>query len=213
VQLAVASLEGAAAELADRYGLVALEGGRHPGRGTANMIVPLGDSYLELIAVVDESEASALPTSMRVRRALDSGRTFAAWAARTEDVVGSVAAFARAAMAPSSAQITDGRRRRPDGVELSWKSAELVPGGAFSPLPFLIEWEVPWERFPGTAPAGGPTDGARFTSIVVSDPDPEAARGTLRGLLAEDLDYTIKQGPPGVAEITLDTPSGPLRLR
>ena len=39
------------------YGLDATVGGRHPGWGTANWIVPLGDAYIELIAVVDEEEA------------------------------------------------------------------------------------------------------------------------------------------------------------
>ena len=38
-------------------GLVALDGGRHPGRGTANVIVPFGVEYLELLAVVDPDEA------------------------------------------------------------------------------------------------------------------------------------------------------------
>src|SRR5437588_4680677 len=72
VQVAVGGLDAAAEHFASRYGLMALQGGHHPGRGTGNMIVPLGRSYLELIAVVEESEAESFPTSRRVRRALDS---------------------------------------------------------------------------------------------------------------------------------------------
>ena len=41
-----------------RYGLASVEGGRHADWGTANRIVLLGDSYLELVAVVDPAEAS-----------------------------------------------------------------------------------------------------------------------------------------------------------
>ena len=48
--IAVAVLATAASEIEARYGLASIEGGRHPGWGTANRIVPLGDTYLELIA-------------------------------------------------------------------------------------------------------------------------------------------------------------------
>jgi hypothetical protein len=40
-----------------RYGLASIEGGRHPGWGTANRIIPLGDAYIELVTVVDDEEA------------------------------------------------------------------------------------------------------------------------------------------------------------
>ena len=41
-------------------GLTVLEGGRHPGRGTANLIVPFGRQYLELLCIVDEDEANTV---------------------------------------------------------------------------------------------------------------------------------------------------------
>ena len=43
VILSVRDLEAEAARLNARYGLVSVEGGRHPAWGTANWIVPLGD--------------------------------------------------------------------------------------------------------------------------------------------------------------------------
>jgi hypothetical protein len=61
VIVAVADLDVAAAALEREHGLASVAGGRHPGHGTGNRIVPLGDSYLELMAVVDEDEASASP--------------------------------------------------------------------------------------------------------------------------------------------------------
>ena len=57
----VADLASAAAVVESRYGLASVEGGRHPTWGTANRIVPLGDTYLELVAVVDEAMASQSP--------------------------------------------------------------------------------------------------------------------------------------------------------
>jgi hypothetical protein len=58
VLIAVTDLAAAVEELEDRYGLAAVAGGRHPSWGTANMIVPLGETYLELVAVIDEDEAA-----------------------------------------------------------------------------------------------------------------------------------------------------------
>ena len=48
VLVAVDDLEAAAKEVEQRYGLASVEGGRHRGLGTANRIVPLGVTYLEL---------------------------------------------------------------------------------------------------------------------------------------------------------------------
>jgi hypothetical protein len=59
VLIAVDDLEAAAKEVEERYGLASVEGGRHQGFGTANRIVPLGETYLELVAVVDDEEAAA----------------------------------------------------------------------------------------------------------------------------------------------------------
>ncbi len=53
----VDDLERGAAEFRDRLGLASVGGGRHPGWGTANRIVPLGREYIELVAVVDRDEA------------------------------------------------------------------------------------------------------------------------------------------------------------
>jgi Glyoxalase-like domain len=213
VQVAVDELDVAAGRFAKRYGLVAVEGGHHPGRGTGNMIVPLGRSYLELIAVMDDSEAQALPTSIRVRRALESRRTFATWAVRTEDLEATRADLAAHGVPPASSEIVSGRRRRPDGQELAWRSVELVPNGEFSAMPFLIEWDVAPGLFPGASAPAHPSGARGILSIVLSDPDPEGARADLARLLATDLDYSVEKGPPGVLEITLDTPAGPLRVR
>jgi hypothetical protein len=61
VLIAVADLMAAARAIEDEHGLMASEGGWHPGWGTANRIVPLGDAYLELVTVVDAAEAARSP--------------------------------------------------------------------------------------------------------------------------------------------------------
>ncbi len=53
ILIAVTDLAAAAEELEARYGLASVAGGRHPSWGTANRIVPLAETYLELVAVID----------------------------------------------------------------------------------------------------------------------------------------------------------------
>jgi glyoxalase-like protein len=57
VLIAVADLAAAAREVEEHHDLGSIDGGHHPGWGTANRIVPLGETYLELVAVVDSVEA------------------------------------------------------------------------------------------------------------------------------------------------------------
>jgi hypothetical protein len=210
VQIAVSDLEEAARTLESEHGLVALPGGRHPGRGTANMIVPLGPCYLELISVVDAEEAGRLRTSLRVAGAVAAGRTFAAWAARTDDLDATRADLS--AMGFSLPEVVQGRRRRPDGVELAWRMHELGPEAAFGSLPFLIEWRLDPALYPGAAAATHRRRVRGFASIGLTDPDPESARSRLRDVLADDLVYEVERGEPGVSAIVLDTEDGEIVL-
>jgi hypothetical protein len=210
VQLAVGDLEAAAERLRVEHGLIAVPGGRHPGRGTANMIVPLGDAYLELIAIADPAEAGAWPASRRVARAVASGRTFAVWVARTGDLDAARSDLLRLGFALP--EVVEGRRQRPDGLELRWRMQELVAGGAFSPLPFLIEWRLPPGQYPGAAPAAHARHVHGVAEVRLSDPEPAAAHGRLRAVLGDDLPYRVSPGPPGVEAVVLDTGDGPLVL-
>src|SRR5882724_8147445 len=86
VLIAVEDLAAAGRELEARHGLASIEGGRHPGWGTANRIVPLGDSYLELVAVVDASRAAASAFGRWVASAVFSPAPLLGWAARTSNL-------------------------------------------------------------------------------------------------------------------------------
>jgi hypothetical protein len=57
-------------------------GGRHPGWGTANRIVPLGNTYLEVVAAVDAAEADGSPFGRWVAAAPSGGPL--GWAVRTQ---------------------------------------------------------------------------------------------------------------------------------
>ena len=130
VLIAVTDLDAAGREFEARHGLASVAGGRHPGWGTANRIVPLGDTYLELVAAVDAAEAAGSPFGRWVAAA-PSGRPLG-WAVRTQglDVIAGRLRLA----------VTTGSRRREDGQVLRWRLAGMEQAVADPALPFFIEW-------------------------------------------------------------------------
>ena len=109
--------------------------------------MPLGDSYLELIAVVDGAEAAH---SVFGRWVGDAKPGPIGWAARTTEIEADAARL--------GVEVVAGSRERADGTLLTWKLAGVERAAAEPSLPFLIEWG-PDTPLPGTAPAdhrGGP---------------------------------------------------------
>jgi hypothetical protein len=78
-------LDAASARIETELGLPVQPGGRHVGQGTHNRIVPLGDAYLELLAIYDRKEAAASPIG-RILLERITGDGLIAWAVRTDDV-------------------------------------------------------------------------------------------------------------------------------
>ena len=86
VIVAVTDCDRAGSDLLVEHGLASLLGGRHPGHGTRNRIVPLGSSYLELMAVIDEAEAAGSPMGRWVIQQRTTNLVPAALCLRTEDI-------------------------------------------------------------------------------------------------------------------------------
>src|SRR5439155_22124614 len=167
VLIAVPDLSAAAPSFTARYGLASVEGGRHPAWGTANRIVPLGASYLELVAVVDQAVAAESHFGRWVgSAATDVGRPLG-WAVRTNEL-DSVAD--RLGLA-----VHDGSRATPSGEMLRWRSAGIDRAAVESSLPFFIEWATgTW--LPGTAPAAHRAASVGIAQVrLAGDPDRIAA--------------------------------------
>lgn len=133
VPIAVDDLVDADRALRRKHGLSSIEGGRHPEWGTANRLVPLGDAYLELVTVVDESQAARTAFGRWVREATSRPRLLG-WAARTSDLD---RVARRLNLVP-----TKGERTRPDGQIVRWRIAGIEQAAGTPCLPFFIEWDL-----------------------------------------------------------------------
>ena len=132
IVVAVRDTKTAARAVEERYGLTSIEGGRHSGWGTANRIVPLGDSYIELVAVVDEAEAARSVFGKWVARERYTGLHPLGWAVRSHDLDQVAARL--------GLTIVAGSRAAGGGELLRWRLAGIEQAAAQPSLPFFIEW-------------------------------------------------------------------------
>jgi catechol 2,3-dioxygenase-like lactoylglutathione lyase family enzyme len=200
VVYAVRDLDEAAERFRRELGLDSIEGGRHDRWGTANRIVPLGEDYIELIAVVEASRAAESAFGRATLERAATGEGWLAIAVATDDLD---ALAARLAL-----EVVEGQRERPGGELVRWRSAGLEDPRRTPSLPFFIAWEVPAELHPGRARAG---HGRRVEGVVGVDVggDPALLRDWLGG---EDLPIRAAPGPPGVRSVAIATPDGRLEI-
>jgi hypothetical protein len=196
----VGDLDGAARFLEDATGLASVPGGRHPGWGTGNRIVPLGSAYIELLAVVDAEEAAGSPVGRAVAQAVIGGDRWLCWCVATDDLDG----VARRLRLPTEA----GSRLRPDGATLRWRSAGFLKALSDPALPFFISWEIHPELHPGRVPAALRNSGNRIAWIEIGD-DPRLA-GWLGPV---ELPIRTIEGADGVLAVAVATPSGEAVIR
>ncbi len=138
----VRDLEAAGARLA-AAGLHVEEGGRHEAFGTRNLIVPLGASYLELLAVEDRERAEASEFGRSLLARIADGDRLTRWSLRVDGIDELAASV--------GVEVDDRSRRHPDGRLLQWRSAGMAESLRDPSRPFLMQW--PDEDWPGTTDA------------------------------------------------------------
>jgi hypothetical protein len=188
--IAVADLAAAGRALEERHGLASLEGGRHPGWGTANRIVPLGATYLELVAVVDAAEAAESPFGSWIAGARPGLARPLGWAVRTGDID----AVARRL----DLTVGAGSRAGRDDLLLRWRLAGIEQAAAEPSLPFFIEWG-PETPFPGRAEATHPAGSVQIAELRLAG-DADRLRAWVG---APALPIAVRQGAPAVTGIVL----------
>lgn len=145
VVLAVRDLAASAGRLWNEHGLRFSPGGRHPQWGTANMIAPLGNDYVELLGVVDEEVGSNSVLGRTLMELSEDGDRWFSVCLSDDDIDATVARL--------GLTIRPGTRTRPDGTEVRWRGAGIEERGEDLWLPFFISWDVPAPLHPGAAPA------------------------------------------------------------
>jgi hypothetical protein len=133
--LAVRDLDAATAELEGSLGLQVGGGGSHPAFGTQNRLIWLGDSYLELVSVLDRAVAAQSWFGRLVEAELERGEGLVTWALASDALESDVAGFQ--ASGSSLGEPAAGERRRDDGSVVRWRVA--LPERPGPAEPFLIE--------------------------------------------------------------------------
>jgi Glyoxalase-like domain len=192
--LAVADLDDAGERLFHDHGLGSVPGGRHPRWGTANRIVPLGDGYIELMAVVDTA----------VGRSTELGRAVLGLTADGEDrwfVLSLADTDIEATALRLGLEVEDGSRVRPDGTVARWRAVGVEDEARAGWLPFFIDWQVLAGDHPGRVAVEhrvAPTGIAR----VEFGGDPKQLRAWL-GDDRDDLPIDLVDASPGLRAVTV----------
>jgi hypothetical protein len=195
VVLAVHDLDDAAEYLEHEHGLTSYVGGSHPGWGTANRIVPLGDSYLELIAVVDEPTAAATDVGRWVADGASSRGAPIGWAVRPDDLDATSRRLGLTAY--------EGSRTRPGGATVRWRMAG-IERAVSDHLPWFIEWKDE-ATHPGLA--------ERALDARVEHIEIEGDADELSSWLGtHSLPLEVRQGSTGVTAVVLRGARGPITL-
>jgi catechol 2,3-dioxygenase-like lactoylglutathione lyase family enzyme len=179
-------------------GVRAAFGGVHPGRGTRNALLSLGEKhYLEIIAI--DPQQSGVPDHYGLQK-LHEPR-LVGWAAHPGDLNSFATRLRDAAMAFDGPN--PGSRKRPDGRLLQWKTLNLKDDHA-GLLPFFIEWSADTVHPSADAPAG-----CRIVRFEIATPEPEQLSKTMAIL---GLDVKISKAEKAQLRATIAGPKGELAL-
>jgi hypothetical protein len=183
-------------------GFDVLDGGVHPGIGTANRVIPLGEQYLELLAVVEPEEAQANEYGRALLRATEHGDRIVRWSLRTDDI--------ERVAARLGITVEARRRTRPDGELLTWRAAGLDIALADAPMPFFMQWDRA-EQYPGRLRAEHPNGARRVSCLWVTPSDADRLR-----MWTDGADVPIErpaESAPGIWCVEVETADREMRLR
>jgi Glyoxalase-like domain len=183
-------LDEAVAEIAKLTGVRPQEGGRHPGLGTHNALLSLGDrTYLEIIAPdpAQSGTSQMLPFGLGHLQA----PALRAWAAAPGDLDTAVRQAREEGF--DYGDIVTRNRRTPDNGELSWRMTNYAHDGEVEVIPFLIDWGE-HEHPAHTSPSG-----LRLADFRILVPNPDEVAKRLR---AASIDLPVDHAEvPGLRAV------------
>ena len=178
-------------------GVRAAFGGVHPGRGTRNALLSLGERrYLEIMAIDPAQDVT--PQIPRLRELKEP--RMVGWAVHPADMTQLAARLREAGIAFKDPQ--PGSRQRPDGKLLHWKSLTLADDHD-GLLPFFIEWSAD-----SLHPSADAPKGCRLDHFAAVTPHP-ADLSKLSALL--QIDLPISSGERPGLQANISGPQGQLK--
>ena len=159
----------------ESVGIKSEYGGPHSNHATEMALTSFPDgSYLELIAIQPNADPKAV-AAHEWRKSLEGDGGPTAWAVRPADLPAEVERLRKLGI--SASEPKKNGRKRPDGVELDWETAQIGPGnGTF--FPFLIHDFTPRERRAYPSGRATTTEWTSVSKVV---------------LAVNDLDKAIKE--------------------
>ncbi|MCT1550402.1 VOC family protein [Brevibacterium casei] len=203
IVIAVPDLARSVEQCESVLGVRPVEGGSHPGAGTANALLglevagsPLTRGYLEILGPDPEQD----PALAETRLAGVTDPVVQRWAVHPDDFDGLVRAAA-VSNDPSVdlGGVYDMSRRTPEGEVLDWRLTRRTPLALGGVQPFLIDWKG--------SPHPAEQDLPRVTldQFWATSPDPGAVRAVLAAL---DARIEVEEGEVDALHVRLEGPGG-----
>ena len=195
VIIGVPNLDQAVKQIADLTGVQPAIGGVHPGRGTRNALMALGEgSYLEILAP-NPVEPAASPEA-KVLRSLTEPKPIG-WAVSAEDQTALRKTLSDNVIAVTPAE--SGSRELPDGSKLRWVTFGYRD--LDDPLaPFFIIWADPKLHPSRTSPGG-----CRLTELIIQHAEADRLR---RAVAPLQLPVAVSPSPESAMRVKLACPRG-----
>lgn len=199
VVLAVRDLNTASKYLMDRFGLDTVEGGDHPEWGTGNLIVPLGDHFIEVAGITDEKRALENPVGQIFLDRTADGDKFLTPVLGARDLA--------VASERLGLEWVAGERKTETGT-LGFRSAGIGMAMEMGEgWPYFFDYDDRVARLG----IGMPNHSKQVTGILNVTVAQNADR--LRGFLGEEIrELTVTQGDPAVHSVTIATEDGEITL-
>ncbi len=198
---ATPDLEMSVKALEQDWGVPPSPGGQHPGRGTHNALLDLGDgAYLELIGPDPAQPEPKHPRGFGVDGI--AVPRLVTWAASAPGIEGRVRRCKARGHDPGAAFSMS--RQTSTGNTLHWKltSPDGLEGDGI--VPFLIDWGQT------DHPSESAAQGCRLVSFTAEHPDPPRVRALLE---AVEVELRVEEGPHASLLARIATPHGAKELR
>lgn len=196
---AAPDLDGGKRAIAALTGVEATDGGVHPGGGTRNALLSLGERrYLEIIAPDPRQDARGTPAEW-IGTLKSPG--LATWAVRAKGLAALLPALARLSI--QNTGVLAMSRKTTEGSVLSWEVLRLLRHGFGPAVPFFIDWLA------STHPTERLAPHCRLEAFEIVHPRAEALRRLFEAL---ELEAPIVAGKAVALSAKVTGPKGSVTL-